>query len=566
MGIESDSRAGAVRVDPNSIVAKADDLTPNIQILSDAFNKGFVDTQQIMDRFSSKGIAQDEAATAKAKLATQEAQEIGPLKINAQKAQFDPGVVAQEQEVRIGAIDQKLAEQDALKKTRKQRDKIFQAQVGQGLDEITQHLPASSIAALNNQFPQLGAKFDDDGRVTNGDEVRARMPDILAHQRFLDSATDMTKQFENISVELPGGQKGIQTVWKGTNRPVPRAIVDAAIGAKEARFGAGFSENGTVPQPGEFAGVTPQGQGGSAVIQVERSSAPDTGGTFQPGTITESGVLVTGEKADQRGKPTEIQARGNKFFRRMAESEKQYGALLRGGYDPRSPKNVALRDALAITSKLPVLGSAFAGVYPDETFQADQVIKNFTSAILRDESGAAIRDDERAEYERMFFPVAGEPQSTSDSKAQQRASAAAALKQVADGTMDDASFEQIIEQLTGRQFPSATTLRGVTANSDSTTGAGPIVGRTNVATPKPSGILRVKPGDAIPPDAEWIWFEGEASPRRRRRTAPPQAPAPAATPSQPVIAPRELSLPPGSVRPQNPNAIPAPVPVGGIRG
>jgi hypothetical protein len=577
MGLEEDRRAGAVRINPDDIVAKPGDLTPNIQLLSEAFNKGFVTGNQIHDRFSAKTIAQDEAATAAAKLSTLESKEVGPLAIQARKAELDPKRVGMEQEVHLGELDEKLFKLDQLKKGRKQRDKIMQAKMGQALDQITQHITAPDVADLNNQFPQLGARFDDDGRVINGDEVRARMPDILAYQKFLDASSDLTKQFENREVELPNGQKGFQTFWKNTNRPVPPAIVSAAIGAKEARFGAGFSETGTIPEPGQFEGAQTAAGGVPAVIAEVDKTTPRADGSFTPGTVTESGVFVSGAPTNQVGKPTEIQAKANKFFRRMSEAEAQYTELLSTGYDAASPKNVALRDLLAFSSKIPVFGPALAatGIFPKATFNMDQIVKNFTSAILRDESGAAIRDDERAEYERMFFPVGGEPPEVSANKARQRASASAALKQVAEGTMSDEQYERHIEQITGRMFPLATSVRGKGATSDAAAGAGPIIGNKTVRTPASSAeIIRVKPGDPIPDKAEWVWFEGEASPRRRRRKTPTPTPAltpaPAGPPAITPIAPAPSNPPaitPIAPAPSNPPAITpiAPAPVSNLR-
>jgi hypothetical protein len=586
-GLESDSRAGATRVDPNSIVAKAGDLTPNIQMLSEAFNKGFVNTQQIMDRFSSKNIAQDEAATAAAKLSTQESTEIGPLAINARKAQLNPALVAGQEQVALGDIDAKLAEQDVRTKTRKQRDKIFQAQVGQALDEITQHLPASQVAQLNNQFPQLGAKFDDDGRVINGDEVRSKMPDILNYQKFLDASSDLTSQFETRQVELQGGAKGIQTFWKNTNRPVPPAIVAAATGAKEARFGAGFSETGTIPEPGQFAGAQPQPQGqsfGSDTEEsrlVERRDIPAAGGSFTPkplrtGDVTEEGIFVTGEQADARGKPTEIQARGAKFYRRMSVAENQYTGLLQTGFDPTGTQNNVLKDILGASSRVPVLRSLVSARTPPEVIEYDQVLKNYTSAILRDESGAAIKDEERAEYERMFFPIAGESELTSSNKAAQRASAAAALKAVADGDMSDEKYEQLIEGMTGRQFPVSTSVRSVSDIGNGTfSGGGPVLdGNTQIQTPvSPSDTTKVEkfqPGKRIPAEVNWINVNGRIMRRKQPAqpvpgAAPSVQPAPTPVPSASIEA-KPLILPSGQAQPFTPFEQRNVNAVSGIRG
>lgn len=542
MGLEDDRRAGGVRIDPNSIVAKAGDLTPNIAALSEAFNRGFVQTQDIMDRFSKKTLAEEEAATAQAKLVTRDAQEVGPLQIEARKSALSPEIVAGQAAVQRGQIDEELANQDLRKKTRKQRDKLFEAQVGQALDEMTQHLPAATVAQLNHQFPQLGAEFDDNGRVSNPDAVKARLPAIVNYQRFLDSAQDLSSQFDTVQVALPDGNKGVQTVWKGTNRPVPQEIVDAAVGARQAKFGSGFSPGGSRPAPGQFAGASPATPGAAAPeeqLQTEFKE-PDEGeaglfgggGETEVGQINNQGILVTGKTTSTKARPTEVESRANKFFHRMNVAEDQYTSLLRTGYDPASPRNVAARQGVGFVSKVPFLGPAIAatGAIPPEAYEIDGILKSFTSAMLRDESGAAIRNDEREEYERMVFPVAGEPKRVSRNKAELRASVNAALQQVAKGELSEEAYEEFVESVTGRQFPIETSVRSATALGEKAVGGGEV---NETPTPEIDTIPSAQPGQPVP-EGDVIRFNGRFY-RRKKQSTVQQAPA---EPSGDLIQPR----------------------------
>ncbi|KUZ35281.1 hypothetical protein [Burkholderia territorii] len=83
-------------------------------------------------------------------------------------------------------------------------------------------------------------------------------------------------------------------------------------------------------------------------------------------------------------------------------------------------------------SGLPVIGGAMAGatnwLNSDQQQSYEQAKRNFVSAILRKESGAAIADSEFANEEKKYFPQTGDSPATIEQKARARDLAIEALK------------------------------------------------------------------------------------------------------------------------------------------
>jgi hypothetical protein len=466
-----------------------------------------------MERFSGEHRAKEQAETETAKLQTRTAQAITPELIEA-RAQAE-----------LGGLEGQIAQQALVKETRAGREKIFKAEVGQALQELETGIPAETVTKLEMQYPSIiKPKRDTNGVILNVDEVKAQIGHAVRSQRMMDQATDMSKQFETKTVQTEGGQEGIQTFWKGTSEPVPPELVSWVNQARTANMfgGVQVQPGGFAPPPagptGARAPTGPPPGVQAAPITGDQVSPPTGLPVFQPGTTTPSGVFITAGRVG--GKLSEVEGKAMKFFHRMEESENFYTELLRSGFEPTKAGNQAQRDIWSTASKIPVVGAGVGQLIGDDAKSYHNVVQGFTSAMLRDESGAAIRDDERAEYERMMFPLTEEPPEVVAQKARLRATVIATLKQVATGQISDEAYEQNIEEITGRQFPAATSVRS--ANR---------LGEAAVQGITPDDIPVIQPGDPIPTSG-WFWVEGEAQPRKAFQ--PRQAPPPQAAPPPPL--------------------------------
>lgn len=529
-GLESDTRAGAVRVDPNSIVARPADLSPAVAQLADAFRKGMITADNIIDRYGTAAIAKEKAEVAEAGAKTRVASAITPelIQLRTQAEQ--------------GGLEAQIAQQEFAKTIRDPAQKIQKMQVSQALQELETGLPSETLRQLEFQYPHIiKPQRDAEGRVLNVAEVRSQIGHAVRTQRLIDQAKDLTSQFETKEVQTSGGQEGLQTFWKGTNTPVPPEILQFA---NQARTGALWQM-----QPGELQAAAPAaapaaaGAAPAAGAPAAATGEVNTGlPVYQPGQVTPEGVFITKQRAG--GKLTEVEGKALKFYRRMEESENFYNSMLQKGFEPTKAATQASRDIWSSASKVPVLGAVVGKVIPDDAKSYHNVVQGFTSAMLRDESGAAIRDDERAEYERMMFPLTEEPPEVVAQKARLRATVMASLKQVSSGQISDEAYEQAIEEITGRQFPAATSVRSPAR-----------LGEAASQGVAPDDIPRIKPGDPIP-QSGWFWVEGEAFPRKAFQ--PRQAPPPAQTPPLSQAAPQ--------ITPRNKYETMTPTSVSGIRG
>lgn len=514
MGLETDVRAGGVRVDPSGIVARPTDLTPAVAMMVDGFRRGFVTTQDIFDRFSQKSLEQEAAATETARVQKETARAITPELIQSR--------VTAEQ----GGLEAQIAQQQLMRETRAPREALFKAEVAQAYDELQSGLPGEVVRKLEFQYPHIiKPRRDAQGVVLNPEEVRSQIAHAVQLQKFMDTATDLSSRFESKEVQTPGGQEGLQTFWKGTSDPVPPEVVRMVNSARTGQLFQAVQPGqvvapGAPPVPGAAPAAPQVPAAPAAPAAAAPEASPPTGlSVYQPGTMTPEGVFITKGRAG--GKLTEVEGKALKFYRRMEESEQFFTQMQNQGFEPTKLGNQAWRDIWATSSKVPVLGAYMGAVVPEDAKSYHNVVQGFTSAMLRDESGAAIRDDERAEYERMMFPLSGEPAEVVAQKAKLRATVMASLKQVASGQISDEAYEHNIEAITGRQFPAPTSTRGAYRLGEAA--------NQGIA---PDDIPRIRPGDPIPTSG-WFWVEGEAQPRKvfgAPASAAPQG-APAASPA-----------------------------------
>jgi hypothetical protein len=90
---------------------------------------------------------------------------------------------------------------------------------------------------------------------------------------------------------------------------------------------------------------------------------------------------------------------------------------------------------------------------PQEVKKYNQIKNNFVSAVLRDESGASISKEERAEAERMYFPQEGDGDEVLAQKAQARADAVASLRAEAGGAIEQVRAQRGIMGLVAGEKP-----------------------------------------------------------------------------------------------------------------
>lgn len=509
MGIESDQRAGAVRVDPNSIVSRPEDLTPAISMLTDAFRKGAVNADNLIERYGQKARVTDQAEIAKARVETQAAKAISPELIQMR--------VQAEQ----GGLEGQIAQQQLNKETRDVREKAEKMKFGRAIDELEYGLPADMVQSYAMEYPEIVKPvYGANGRVDNPEEVKKQLGYAVRAKRFLDNAAELSKSFETKEITLESGQKALQTVWKNTSVPVPKGLVDIATQAQTGKLSGlfGGAPGQMAPAAGGVAAppvidwnapAVPSGQAAPTPGIPTAKSATEAIAKLEVGTTTPEGLLITTAPGMGESKTTEIESKSNKFAHRMELSEAQYTRALQAGVDPTSPNLQAQKQLLGIAQKVPVAGAYVANMVSNEAKEYDAATKAFTSAMLRDESGAAIRDEEREEYERTFFPIAGDPPSVVANKAKQRAAATAALKQVATRKMTEADYEKYIQEISGLQFPLETSVLAEEA------GSSPSAPAPAGVTPKAPRVQRYKSIREVPPDVKVFWLEGESLPRRR---------------------------------------------------
>jgi hypothetical protein len=325
-------------VDPSSIVARAEDLSPAVAQLADAYRKGFVTADQIIQRYGTAGIAKEKAEVAEAGAQVAEA---GVRKQMAQAV--TPEMIAMRAQAEQGGLEGQIAQQAVMKETRAGRDKIFRAQVAQALDELETGMPAETVQQLEMQYPHIvKPQRDTQGRIINRDEVRAQIGHAVQMQKAMDQLKGLMGQFESKQVTTKTGQPGLQTVWRGTNNPVPQWLVQLAT---QAQTGQIFGAPGTFAQVPGAVTAAAAGQAPPVFQEAVDLNAPaPVPGEQQPGlatgtvpsepelgplekelrigTMTPEGILVTGNpELTNRLIPSEGM---NKFFQlRMAAENVQ---------------------------------------------------------------------------------------------------------------------------------------------------------------------------------------------------------------------------------------------------
>ncbi|MBU9469112.1 hypothetical protein LGM75_27765 [Burkholderia multivorans] len=136
-------------------------------------------------------------------------------------------------------------------------------------------------------------------------------------------------------------------------------------------------------------------------------------------------------------------------------------------------------------SGMPVIGGALAGatnwLNSDQQQSYEQAKRNFVSAILRKESGAAIADSEFANEEKKYFPQTGDSPATIEQKARAR--------------------DLAIEALKAQAGPGASLIPSIVSNANQDYASQPRPGSADMRAPAQQGAARGQPSVAAAPDA-----------------------------------------------------------------
>lgn len=135
------------------------------------------------------------------------------------------------------------------------------------------------------------------------------------------------------------------------------------------------------------------------------------GGTLEP---------IPGGPAEKDKAPTEFQGKSATFGARAEQSDKIISGL-EGKY---SPAKIGAKQAAGRVG----LEGAANFLLPVEEQKAEQAMRDFVNAVLRQESGAAIADSEFNNAKKQYFPQTGDSKEVIAQKAQNRKTAIEGLK------------------------------------------------------------------------------------------------------------------------------------------
>jgi hypothetical protein len=152
-------------------------------------------------------------------------------------------------------------------------------------------------------------------------------------------------------------------------------------------------------------------------------------------------------------------------LRQLEASGVTNGGRLAGGLDAIPVIGGALGGAVRSTAGLPLVGGlAQSTIAPSDQQQSyEQAQRNFVSAVLRKESGAAISNEEYANEGKKYFPQPGDSAATIEQKARARDLAIEGLKAQAGpgaslipGIISSANQDYSQQPRSGQQQPAAT--------------------------------------------------------------------------------------------------------------
>ncbi|RTE91911.1 hypothetical protein [Bradyrhizobium sp. LVM 105] len=231
---------------------------------------------------------------------------------------------------------------------------------------------------------------------------------------------NLTAQYEAL-VPLVGRQKAMLAVL---NPEAGKTILAQALEKKN--YGFTKLDDGTLvrtdPQTGKvetaFGGGETNSQG---VAGPDGKIIPYPAGLDAAGRKVFANEIAKINADAAGGKKTEVQGAAEQFGNRMENAEKSFGKV--------SNEGLGLSGATqSATGAIPGVGNFLK----TENFQKmEQSKREWVTALLRKESGAAIGKDEYTQYDRQFFPQPGDGPGVVAQKAEARRVAMEAMKKTA---------------------------------------------------------------------------------------------------------------------------------------
>lgn len=135
--------------------------------------------------------------------------------------------------------------------------------------------------------------------------------------------------------------------------------------------------------------------------------------------VSSEGNISVVSKGGEGGdtKATEYQSKSAGFYGRMKRAERSYATVPADSKDPRNPVGQFVHEwAPNIENSLPV----WLGGNSSDRQRSDQNVRDFIAATLRQESGAAIGNEEFQRQYQIFFPMPGDAPDVIAQKAEAR--------------------------------------------------------------------------------------------------------------------------------------------------
>ncbi|SCB52724.1 hypothetical protein GA0061099_10395 [Bradyrhizobium yuanmingense] len=231
---------------------------------------------------------------------------------------------------------------------------------------------------------------------------------------------NLRAQYEAL-VPLVGRQKAMLAIL---NPEAGKTILAQALEKKN--YGFQKMDDGTLvrtdPQTGKvetaFGGGEANSQG---VAGPDGKIIPYPAGLDAAGRKTFANEIAKINADAAAGKKTEVQGAAEQFGNRMENAEKSFSKV--------STEGLGLSGAAqGAAGSIPVAGNFLK----TENFQKmEQAKREWVTALLRKESGAAIGRDEYTQYDRQFFPQPGDGPGVVAQKAEARRVAMEAMKKTA---------------------------------------------------------------------------------------------------------------------------------------
>jgi hypothetical protein len=223
-------------------------------------------------------------------------------------------------------------------------------------------------------------------------------------------------------VPIVGPQKAMLAIM---NPEAGKTILDQALSSKQKFTEIGVNSDGTkqygfVNEREQKVApyAAPGSESSGTVTGPDGKQIPIPPGVDRKTFVNE----ISRATADATtGKKTEVQGAAEQFANRMENAEKSFGKVGTEGLGVSGAAQSAV-------GAIPGVGNFLK----TENFQKmEQAKREWVTALLRKESGAAIGRDEYTQYDRQFFPQPGDAPGVVAQKAEARRTAVEALKKSA---------------------------------------------------------------------------------------------------------------------------------------